>query len=110
MNLLVTCCNFRNTPIEIREKFSLDSNRLKAALDWFSANSNVEVIILATCNRVEIYIAGIDSLEVLGKEIVTKFLSEFLLFPLKLLKNISSFLGQSMRLNIFSGSREVWIV
>ena len=51
MNLLVTCCNFRNTPIDIREKFSFDGSRLKAALDWFSANSNVEVVILATCKN-----------------------------------------------------------
>ncbi|MFM7099238.1 MAG: glutamyl-tRNA reductase [Gemmataceae bacterium] len=81
MNLLVTCCNFRNTPIDIREKFSFDGSRLKAALDWFSANSNVEVVILATCNRVEIYIAGIDSLDVIGREIVRRFLSEFFEVP-----------------------------
>jgi glutamyl-tRNA reductase len=93
MNLLVTCCNFRNTPIEIREKFAFDSNRLKAALDWFSANSNVEVIILATCNRVEIYIAGIDSLEVQGKEIVGKFLSEFFVVPLEVVEKHFFFLG-----------------
>ena len=93
MNLLVTCCNFRNTPIEIREKFAFDSNRLKAALDWFSANSNVEVIILATCNRVEIYIAGIDSLEVQGKEIVAKFLSEFFVVPLEIVEKHFFFLS-----------------
>ena len=92
MNLLVTCCNFRNTPIEIREKFSFDTNRLKAALDWFSANSNVEVIILATCNRVEIYIAGIDSLEVQGREIVGKFLSEFFVVPLDVVEKHFFFL------------------
>ncbi len=93
MNLLVTCCNFRNTPIDIREKFSFDGNRLKAALDWFSANSNVEVIILATCNRVEIYIAGIDSLEILGKDIVKKFLSEFFVVPVEVVEKHFFFLG-----------------
>ncbi|NDH10082.1 MAG: glutamyl-tRNA reductase, partial [Gammaproteobacteria bacterium] len=86
-------CNFRNTPIEIREKFSFDNNRLKAALDWFSANSNVEVIILATCNRVEIYTVGIDTLEVQGKDVVKKFLSEFFVVPIDVVEKNFFFLG-----------------
>ena len=32
MNLLVTCCNFRNTPIEIREKFAFVRDRGKKFL------------------------------------------------------------------------------
>ena len=113
MNLLVTCCNFRNTPIEIREKFAFDSNRLKAALDWFSANSNFEVVILATCNRVEIYIAGIDTLEVQGKEIVGKFLSEFFVVPLEVVEKHFFFLGAIDAVNhLFkvSGSLDSMIV
>ncbi len=86
MNLLVTCCNFRNTPIEVREKFSLDNNRLKVALDWFSSNSSLEVVILATCNRVEIYTAGIDNQDLKGRNIVKRFLTEFFTVPIELVE------------------------
>lgn len=78
MNLLVWGCNFRDASVEIREKFSLSGNKLNEALDWFNAHETIEAVILATCNRVEIYMAEFQVRPEIFQEMLGKFCQEFI--------------------------------
>jgi len=62
MILLVVGCSFHNTPIELRERLAFDGVRLERALGELSARFGCEVVILSTCNRVEIYLAQINAM------------------------------------------------
>ena len=57
MNLLVLGSSFHNTPIELRERLAFDGPKLAAALGEINGRYGFEVVILSTCNRVEIYAA-----------------------------------------------------
>jgi glutamyl-tRNA reductase len=57
MMLLAVGCNFRNTPIELRERLAFTPDTLRAALDELSARYGCEAVIISTCNRVELYLA-----------------------------------------------------
>jgi glutamyl-tRNA reductase len=61
MILLVVGCSFRSTPVELRERLAFDGVRLGQALGQLSDRFRCEVVILSTCNRVEIYFAHINS-------------------------------------------------
>lgn len=60
MNILCTGLNYRNSPLEIREKFAVGSHELA---DTLAAVRRVEglagAVILSTCNRVEFYTASL---------------------------------------------------
>lgn len=61
MSLLVTGCNFRSAPIEIRETLSVSSQNLAVELEKLRERESLkEWIILSTCNRVEVYADVID--------------------------------------------------
>jgi glutamyl-tRNA reductase len=77
MMLLVVGCNFRNTPIELRERLAFSSPRLSAALDELSARYGSEAVILSTCNRVELYLARTDGQVALDVPLIEEFLREF---------------------------------
>lgn len=57
MNLLALGCSFRTTPVEVRERLAFDDEQLARALHLLSAQG-FEAVILSTCNRVELYLAG----------------------------------------------------
>jgi glutamyl-tRNA reductase len=57
MNLLAVGCSFRTTPVEFRERLAFADDRLTRALDLASSRYDWEVVILSTCNRVELYLA-----------------------------------------------------
>lgn len=60
MNLAVIGINHKETPINIREKFSFtESKKIEAGSLLLDKNIE-EVVILSTCNRSEIYIASRD--------------------------------------------------
>ena len=56
MHLVVMGLNHETAPIHLREKFRIPEARLAAALDDLSARPGVhECLLLATCNRTEVY-------------------------------------------------------
>ncbi len=58
MNLLVVGLNHKSAPVEIREKLAFNKSSVPIALSQFSRRfPSAEVVILSTCNRVEIYVA-----------------------------------------------------
>jgi len=75
--LLVVGCNFRDTPIELRERLAFSSARLQAGLDELSARYGCEAVIVSTCNRVELYLARTDALVVPDVHLIEEFLREF---------------------------------
>lgn len=77
MMLLVVGCNFKNTPVEVRERLAFTRPRLDQALDELSARFGCEAVILSTCNRVEVYLARNDALVVPDAELIAEFLLEF---------------------------------
>jgi glutamyl-tRNA reductase len=58
MNLLVLGCGHRTAPVAIRERLSIAGDKLNALLDALSGSLGLEAVVLATCNRLEIYLAG----------------------------------------------------
>jgi glutamyl-tRNA reductase len=58
MNLLLVGGSFKTLPIALREKLAFDGPRLSRALQELTALHGCEAVILSTCNRVEMYLAG----------------------------------------------------
>jgi glutamyl-tRNA reductase len=74
MRLELVGLNHRTAPIEIRERLALRDDQLRDALERLRATADAqEAVILSTCNRVELYLAG-DS-ERLALTAVTSFLA-----------------------------------
>ena len=56
MNIAVVGLSHRTAPVEVREKLSISDDNIKASFDSLKENEQViEVSILSTCNRLEIY-------------------------------------------------------
>lgn len=79
MMLLVVGCNYRQTPIELRERLAFDDAKLARGLEELNARFGYEAVILSTCNRVEIYLARTPPLKTaeLDLELLAEFLGEF---------------------------------
>lgn len=76
MNYLVVGINHHSAPLELREKLSVGKSLLEGALTNLSRlNPDDEVVLLSTCNRVEIY-AGCNNPE-LTAENINSFLATF---------------------------------
>ncbi|GIU78497.1 MAG: glutamyl-tRNA reductase [Bryobacteraceae bacterium] len=59
LNLLLTGLNHRTAPVEVRERLAVNAEQLPAALDALRACPGVdEVMLLSTCNRVEVLAHG----------------------------------------------------
>src|SRR5262249_32292041 len=69
-------CSYRNTPIALRERLAFDGAKLAAALDEISARYGCEVVVLSTCNRVELYLARGDEHDVPDAGLISEFLAE----------------------------------
>jgi glutamyl-tRNA reductase len=76
----------KTAPVEIREKFSLDDNKLPEFLEKANSKGIDEIVCVSTCNRVEIYFTTNDIESAF--ENLTSALEEFSLFPKNKLKNI----------------------
>lgn len=56
MHIVTVGINYRTAPVEIREKFAIAEDRLAAALQQLRRSQGIlECVIIATCNRTEIY-------------------------------------------------------
>jgi len=66
MHIVTIGLNFRTAPVEVRERFAVASDRLADALHRLRHTTSVmECVILATCNRTELY-AVVDRPHVCG--------------------------------------------
>ena len=80
MNLLLLGSSFQNTPIALRERLAFDGPKLLTALAEINGRYGFEVVILSTCNRVEIYAAHAGAPPDAG--LLAEFLAEFHQLPL----------------------------
>jgi len=66
MHLIVVGLNYRTAPVEIRERFALSEREMPLALQALRQTTSIlEGVIVATCNRTEIY-AIVDRLQLCG--------------------------------------------
>lgn len=66
MHIVVVGLNYRTAPVEVRERFSFTDKDLPLALKELQRTTSVlEGVIIATCNRTEIY-AVVDRLQMCG--------------------------------------------
>src|SRR5262249_45362640 len=77
MTLLANGCNYPRTAVELRERLAFDGDKLQQALQAITSRLECEAVILSTCNRVELYLAG----EACLAEPVVSFLGEFHTIP-----------------------------
>ncbi len=75
MNLLAVGCNYHRTGVELRERLAFDGDKLPRALANLCSRHDCEAVILSTCNRVELYLAGENQKP--GPADVVAFLAEF---------------------------------
>ncbi len=76
MDILVVGLNHKTAPVEIRETLAFGERALpRALIDLKERVPGAELVILSTCNRVEIYLASARA-EKLSDD-VTRFLAEF---------------------------------
>jgi glutamyl-tRNA reductase len=76
MTLLAVGCNYRTTPVSVRERLAFDGAGLASALQALNVRHGCEAVILSTCNRVELYLAGSSAATPPGVDDVTQFLCE----------------------------------
>ena len=79
MNVLVLSCNHHNAGLELREKlaFSSDDQLTRAYAQWRERHPESELVLLSTCNRVEIYAAADEDNQELTATDITDFVSQF---------------------------------
>jgi glutamyl-tRNA reductase len=66
MHILSVGLNYRTAPVEVREKFTFSEQDLPDALEQLKKTKSIlECVIVATCNRTEIY-AVVDRLHMCG--------------------------------------------
>ena len=59
MMFLVVGCSHRNAPLAVRERLSFSGEKARRAIAEFRQTfPRMEVVLLSTCNRVELYVAG----------------------------------------------------
>lgn len=69
LHTIVVGLNYRTAPVEIREKFAIADEQLAEALRRLKTTKSIlECVIVATCNRTEIY-AVVDRLNICGHDI-----------------------------------------
>jgi glutamyl-tRNA reductase len=76
MNILVVGLNHKSAPVEIREQLAFSTSKIPEALERFRKGfPSSEVVILSTCNRVELYASSPE--DSLTADAVLEFLSRF---------------------------------
>jgi len=84
MNLQVIYCNHQTAPLEVREKLAFSSDeQLQRAYDiWLKSFPDSEMVVLSTCNRIELYTAQENRQHIPTQQDLANFLSEFHQVPL----------------------------
>jgi glutamyl-tRNA reductase len=86
MIVLAIGCNYRTTPVEVRERLAFDGAKLSAALDELTRRYGCEAVILSTCNRVECFLARTEADVAPGADVIAEFLAEYHQLPSELLR------------------------
>lgn len=80
MHILVVGLNYKTAPVEVREKFALAEDQLPQALQKLKSTTSIlESVIIATCNRTEIYVV-VDRAQICGHYVRT-FIEEWFQLP-----------------------------
>ncbi len=80
MHLIVVGLNYRTAPVEIRERFALSEREMPLALQALRQTTGIlEGVIVATCNRTEIY-AVVDRLQLCG-HYIRSFMEQWFSIP-----------------------------
>ena len=83
MNLQLVYCNHHSAELAVRERLAFPPQRLGEAYDTLRSRfPQSELIVLSTCNRVEIYAAQERPEQAPGHRELAQFLSEFHKVPL----------------------------
>lgn len=79
MNVFVFSCNHHNAGLELREKlaFASEQQLSDAYAHWKEQHPDSELVLLSTCNRVEVYAAADNGNEPLAESDITNFISQF---------------------------------
>ncbi len=83
MNLQLVTCNHSTADLAVRERLAFSPQRLGEAYETLRARfPQSELIVLSTCNRVELYVAQEGAEQAPGHRELAEFLSEFHHVPL----------------------------
>lgn len=83
MNLQLVTCNHQTAELAVRERLAFQPHQLSEAYKTLLARfPQSEVIVLSTCNRVELYAAQEGTDQGPGRQELAQFLSEFHKVPL----------------------------
>jgi glutamyl-tRNA reductase len=77
MMLLTVGCSHRTAPVEVREKLAFDHNNLVRVFDDLPARYGCELVVLSTCNRVELYLGRPEGELDIGLEQIAGELARF---------------------------------
>lgn len=79
MNFRVVSCNHHTAELEVRERlaFSGDEQLGRVYRLWRETHPETELVVLSTCNRVELYSARPDDTSGPGSDELVRFLAEF---------------------------------
>ncbi|OPA80327.1 glutamyl-tRNA reductase [Paenibacillus selenitireducens] len=80
MHILAVGLNYRTAPVEIRERFAIAEHALPEALQQLKTTKSVlECVVVATCNRTEIYVV-VDRLHMCG-HFIRSFMEKYFQIP-----------------------------
>ena len=83
MNLQVVTCNFRTADLSVRERLAFPSHRLDEAYTQLRGSfPQSELVVLSTCNRVELYVAQEHPQQNPSHQELAQFISDFHQVPL----------------------------
>jgi len=83
VNLQVVYCNYHTADLNVRERLAFPADRLGEAYSQLRANfPNTELVVLSTCNRVELYAAQENPSQAPTHQQLAQFLSEFHKVPI----------------------------
>lgn len=82
MHIICIGLNYRTAPVSIREKFAIERDQLPAALTKLKQTKSIlECVIVATCNRTEIF-AVVDRMHIHG-DYIQAFMAQWFGIPAK---------------------------
>lgn len=85
MNIVVVGLSHKTAPVEVREKLSIPTPQMEAAIAHLCSFPHIEeATILSTCNRLEVYVVVRETDQ--GVREVTQFLSEYGKLPVQQLR------------------------
>jgi len=78
MNVTVIGANHRTMPMALRERLAIGRDRLPKLLADLQSRFAPEAVVLSTCNRVEIYLAGLSDELLPDKSALAVWFAEYL--------------------------------